>query len=57
MFPKGVSHYVDLMEDLLPQLKDGTIRTAIDTGCGVSSSIPFESRRVRICVVLWVLME
>ena len=36
MFPKGVSHYVDLMEDLLPQMKDGSIRTAIDTGCGVS---------------------
>ncbi|XP_057521826.1 probable methyltransferase PMT21 isoform X2 [Amaranthus tricolor] len=37
MFPKGVSHYVDLMEDLLPQMKDGSIRTAIDTGCGVAS--------------------
>lgn len=36
MFPKGVSHYVDLMEALIPQMKDGTIRTAIDTGCGVS---------------------
>lgn len=37
MFPKGVSHYVDLMEALIPQMKDGTIRTAIDTGCGVAS--------------------
>ncbi|XP_074264633.1 putative methyltransferase PMT21 [Silene latifolia] len=37
MFPKGVSHYVDLMVDLIPQMKDGTIRTAIDTGCGVAS--------------------
>ena len=36
MFPKGVSHYVDLMQDLIPAMKDGTIRTAIDTGCGVS---------------------
>lgn len=42
MFPKGVGHYVDLMENLLPQMKDGTIRTAIDTGCGVSST-PYES--------------
>lgn len=36
MFPNGVSHYVDLMQDLIPGMKDGTIRTAIDTGCGVS---------------------
>ncbi|KAG9452867.1 hypothetical protein H6P81_005771 [Aristolochia fimbriata] len=37
MFPNGVSAYVDLMEDLIPEMKDGTIRTAIDTGCGVAS--------------------
>ncbi|KAF2308857.1 hypothetical protein GH714_022021 [Hevea brasiliensis] len=37
MFPRGVSAYVDLMEDLIPEMKDGTIRTAIDTGCGVAS--------------------
>lgn len=36
MFPHGVSAYVDLMQDLIPEMKDGTIRTAIDTGCGVS---------------------
>lgn len=36
MFPQGVSAYVDLMQDLIPEMKDGTIRTAIDTGCGVS---------------------
>ncbi|KAG7621039.1 S-adenosyl-L-methionine-dependent methyltransferase [Arabidopsis suecica] len=37
MFPHGVSAYVDLMQDLIPEMKDGTIRTAIDTGCGVAS--------------------
>ncbi|KAL9263300.1 putative methyltransferase PMT21 [Drosera capensis] len=37
MFPNGVSAYVDLMQDLVPQMKDGTVRTAIDTGCGVAS--------------------
>ncbi|KAH6759853.1 S-adenosyl-L-methionine-dependent methyltransferases superfamily protein [Perilla frutescens var. frutescens] len=37
MFPNGVSRYVDLMQDLIPAMKDGTIRTAIDTGCGVAS--------------------
>ncbi|KAI4303463.1 hypothetical protein MLD38_039087 [Melastoma candidum] len=37
MFPRGVGAYVDLMLDLIPEMKDGTIRTAIDTGCGVAS--------------------
>ncbi|GAB2273289.1 Probable methyltransferase PMT21 [Dionaea muscipula] len=37
MFPNGVSAYVDLMQALIPQMKDGTVRTAIDTGCGVAS--------------------
>ncbi|KAG6780856.1 hypothetical protein POTOM_013735 [Populus tomentosa] len=37
MFPRGVAAYVDLMQDLIPEMKDGTIRTAIDTGCGVAS--------------------
>ncbi|PIN24044.1 Sterol 24-C-methyltransferase [Handroanthus impetiginosus] len=37
MFPNGVSIYVDLMQDLIPGMKNGTIRTAIDTGCGVAS--------------------
>ncbi|KAL9459508.1 hypothetical protein AB3S75_002830 [Citrus x aurantiifolia] len=37
MFPKGVGAYVDLMRDLIPEMKDGTVRTAIDTGCGVAS--------------------
>ena len=36
MFPNGVGEYVDLMQDLIPGMKDGTVRTAIDTGCGVS---------------------
>ncbi|XVF52242.1 hypothetical protein PTKIN_Ptkin05aG0003400 [Pterospermum kingtungense] len=37
MFPRGVGAYVDLMQDLIPEMKDGTVRTAIDTGCGVAS--------------------
>lgn len=41
MFPRGVGAYVDLMQDLVPEMKDGTIRTAIDTGCGVSSILFF----------------
>ncbi|KAG5023026.1 hypothetical protein JHK82_018929 [Glycine max] len=34
MFPNGIGKYVHLMQDLIPEMKDGTIRTAIDTGCG-----------------------
>lgn len=41
MFPHGVSAYVDLMQDLIPEMKDGTVRTAIDTGCGVSPTFDF----------------
>jgi hypothetical protein len=41
MFPRGVGAYVDLMQDLIPEMKDGTIRTAIDTGCGVSHILIF----------------
>jgi hypothetical protein len=41
MYPRGVGAYVDLMQDLIPEMKDGTIRTAIDTGCGVSHILIF----------------
>ncbi|XP_020083665.1 probable methyltransferase PMT21 isoform X2 [Ananas comosus] len=37
MFPNGVGAYLDLMQSLIPEMKDGTVRTAIDTGCGVAS--------------------
>lgn len=35
MFPNGVGEYVNLMEELIPEMKSGRIRTALDTGCGV----------------------
>lgn len=41
MFPNGVSAYVDLMQNLIPGMKDGTVRTAIDTGCGVSVNLQY----------------
>ncbi|KAF3795376.1 putative methyltransferase [Nymphaea thermarum] len=37
MFPNGVGEYLDAMEELIPGMKDGSVRTAIDTGCGVAS--------------------
>eukprot|EP00250_Pteridium_aquilinum_P011628 c20206_g1_i1 orf=2-232(-) len=37
MFPNGVGEYLDQMEELIPGMKDGTVRTALDTGCGVAS--------------------
>uniref|UniRef100_A0A1D1XD50 Methyltransferase n=2 Tax=Anthurium amnicola TaxID=1678845 RepID=A0A1D1XD50_9ARAE len=36
MFPRGADAYIDDINALIP-LTDGTIRTAIDTGCGVAS--------------------
>jgi hypothetical protein len=35
MFPRGAGAYIDEIAALIP-LSDGSIRTAIDTGCGVS---------------------
>ncbi|RRT69637.1 hypothetical protein GW17_00026992 [Ensete ventricosum] len=35
MFPDGADAYIDDIDRLIP-LRDGSIRTAIDTGCGVS---------------------
>lgn len=34
-FPRGADAYIDDMEKLIP-LRDGSVRTALDTGCGVS---------------------
>ncbi|GJP65332.1 hypothetical protein CLOP_g22230 [Closterium sp. NIES-67] len=36
MFHKGADHYLEELGKLIP-LTDGTIRTALDTGCGVGS--------------------
>ncbi|VFQ75724.1 unnamed protein product [Cuscuta campestris] len=36
MFPRGADSYIDDLGRLI-NLKDGSIRTAIDTGCGVAS--------------------
>ncbi|KAM2500286.1 hypothetical protein PS1_042334 [Malus domestica] len=36
MFPHGADAYIDDIGKLI-NLKDGSIRTAIDTGCGVAS--------------------
>ncbi|KAJ0974557.1 hypothetical protein J5N97_016522 [Dioscorea zingiberensis] len=36
MFPRGADAYIDDINALIP-LTDGSIRTAVDTGCGVAS--------------------
>ena len=38
MFPRGADAYIDELNALTP-LTDGSIRTAIDTGCGVRNFI------------------
>lgn len=54
MFPKGVSAYVDLMQDLIPELKDGTVRTAMDTGCGVSELLFWFLFR---CLIFYIIID
>ena len=49
MFPRGVSEYVDRMEDLIPGMKDGTVQTALDTGCGVHNILS--------CLSSYILVE
>ncbi|GLT81210.1 hypothetical protein SLA2020_526070 [Shorea laevis] len=36
MFPQGADAYIDELATVIP-IKDGSIRTALDTGCGVAS--------------------
>ncbi|GLT91183.1 hypothetical protein SLE2022_090830 [Rubroshorea leprosula] len=36
MFPQGADAYINELASVIP-IKDGTIRTALDTGCGVAS--------------------
>lgn len=40
MFPRGADAYIDDINELIP-LTSGSIRTAIDTGCGVRKSASF----------------
>ena len=40
MFPRGADAYINDIGKLI-DLEDGSIRTAIDTGCGVRSKIFF----------------
>lgn len=35
-FPNGVGTYLDQMQELIPGMANGTVRTVLDTGCGVS---------------------
>ncbi|KAM7250303.1 hypothetical protein ACFE04_022186 [Oxalis oulophora] len=35
-FPQGVDEYIDQLASVIP-IEDGTVRTALDTGCGVAS--------------------
>ncbi|XP_010481446.1 PREDICTED: probable methyltransferase PMT14 [Camelina sativa] len=36
MFPQGADAYIEELATVIP-IKDGTVRTALDTGCGVAS--------------------
>lgn len=38
MFPQGADAYIDELASVIP-IADGTVRTALDTGCGVSCNV------------------
>lgn len=38
MFPQGADAYIDELASVIP-ISDGTVRTALDTGCGVWSTL------------------
>lgn len=42
MFPQGADAYIDELARVIP-IADGTVRTALDTGCGVCSIFHFVS--------------
>lgn len=59
MFPRGAGAYINDIAALIP-LSDGSIRTALDTGCGVSFSTwnhcNIVVENIVTLVVLWVLL-
>lgn len=60
MFPNGAGAYIDEIGKLI-NLNDGSIRTAIDTGCGVRLNfINFVFLLLdfcwNVCVILWVIL-
>jgi hypothetical protein len=38
-FPHGADKYIDQLANVVP-FADGTVRTVLDTGCGVSTFVP-----------------
>jgi len=42
-FPQGADKYIDQLASVVP-IEDGTVRTALDTGCGVSFLLSFSIR-------------
>lgn len=40
MFPQGADAYIDELASVIP-IADGSVRTALDTGCGVCFLFPF----------------
>ena len=53
MFPHGADAYIDDINKLI-SLSDGTIRTAVDTGCGVSGGTP-QVQAYKCCEIVMVL--
>lgn len=54
MFPNGADAYIDDIGELI-NLRDGSIRTAIDTGCGVSQQL--EEKKLKLITLISFLLS
>lgn len=56
MFPRGADAYIDDINDLIP-LTSGSIRTAIDTGCGVSNIYSENNILSMLCYIIFIFLH
>lgn len=54
MFPRGAAAYIDDIGHLIP-LFDGSIRTAVDTGCGVSNIFSISCWPYYLPSIWWIV--
>lgn len=54
MFPNGADAYIDDIGRLI-NLRDGSIRTSIDTGCGVSCTVTALFTKLIIIIIVFVI--
>ena len=53
MFPQGANAYIDELASVIP-IADGTVRTALDTGCGVCRFFKLQLSIYSLCLCLHI---